>query len=470
MIEKNIMLSGIIILFFLVSTTALESCLAEDNPSILYVGGTGENNYVQIQDAIDVASDGDTVFVNSGIYYENIFVDKAIDLIGEDKNSTFIDGGESGNVIDVIVDMVNISGFTIRNSEKNLENASLVYAGIYAKSSFNNFFDCVIIDCHLGVILENSSNTYVNNCMIDSNFGGINFFNSLNCEIINCTILFNDPLFGISFQKTNYSTIFNCNVSSNNAFGLAMSESSNNTIYHNHFYNNFLFGVLVSRTVNFSCRENVLFENNFIDNKVLNVQDNCIDEFWDNGVRGNYWSDFHNESHGAFDNDSDGVADVPYGISPVYIGHVDNFPLMSPVKVGIEESEHDIVIVNVFPQNNDTVEGMVTVMGNAFCEDEEISILSVKVRIDDGAWQLADGTASWQFNFDSTDYENGSHIIYIYALGGEGGYSIMNVTVDIQNDLNKDGNNILPGFEILLVLVGVFTVLFLVKKANKRNL
>jgi len=33
------------------------------NGKTLYVGGTGEDNYTTIQDAIDDASEGDTVFV-----------------------------------------------------------------------------------------------------------------------------------------------------------------------------------------------------------------------------------------------------------------------------------------------------------------------------------------------------------------------------------------------------------------------
>jgi hypothetical protein len=42
----------------------------------LYVGGDGDGNYTRIQDAIDNASDEDTVFVydDSSPYYENVVV------------------------------------------------------------------------------------------------------------------------------------------------------------------------------------------------------------------------------------------------------------------------------------------------------------------------------------------------------------------------------------------------------------
>ncbi|RLF45340.1 MAG: hypothetical protein DRN29_06910, partial [Thermoplasmata archaeon] len=68
------------------------------NGNILYVGGSGTGNYSRIQDAIDDANDGDTIFVysNSSPYYEHIIINKSINLVGENKNTTIIDGNKEG--------------------------------------------------------------------------------------------------------------------------------------------------------------------------------------------------------------------------------------------------------------------------------------------------------------------------------------------------------------------------------------
>src|SRR4030043_809021 len=57
--------------------------------NILYVGGSGPNNYTKIQDAINDAIDGDTISVydDSSPYYENIIIEKSITLIGENRET-----------------------------------------------------------------------------------------------------------------------------------------------------------------------------------------------------------------------------------------------------------------------------------------------------------------------------------------------------------------------------------------------
>ena len=96
--------------------------------NILYVGGSGPGNYSIIQDAIDAASDGDTVFVYSGIYSDYfpdnhacVKITKSINLVGEDKNNTIINGNEHIRIILICGDGVSVSGFTMQNSGRCVE-------------------------------------------------------------------------------------------------------------------------------------------------------------------------------------------------------------------------------------------------------------------------------------------------------------------------------------------------------------
>ena len=74
---------------------------------------TVPDDYPTIQEAINNAADGDTIFVRSGTYYENVVVDKAVSLTGENVEGTVIDGGGSGSVVMIAANGVNVSGFTI---------------------------------------------------------------------------------------------------------------------------------------------------------------------------------------------------------------------------------------------------------------------------------------------------------------------------------------------------------------------
>jgi len=55
-------------------------------------GGIGsiERPFRTIQEAVDVAENGDTVLVHEGIYPENVDVDKALNLVGSDRDTTIV--------------------------------------------------------------------------------------------------------------------------------------------------------------------------------------------------------------------------------------------------------------------------------------------------------------------------------------------------------------------------------------------
>ncbi|UCE36873.1 MAG: hypothetical protein JSW00_15410 [Thermoplasmata archaeon] len=90
-----------------------------------------------------------------------------------------------------------------------------------------------------------------------------------------------------------------------------------------------------------------------------------------------------------------------------------------------------------------SVSGSVTIQGTAHDPDKGI-IESVYVSIDNKAsWKLATGTSSWTFEWDTTKYSNGEHIIYAKAYDGEDSSEIVSVTVTVDN-----GGNIAPQVSI----------------------
>jgi len=131
----------------------------------LYVGGDGPGNYSKIQDAIDDAGDFDTIFVfdYSSPYYEHVKIDKRINLVGEDRNTTVIDGDSSGDVVYVTADWVNISGFTIRNGDD----------GILIRSNHNTVSDNIISNNSDGIHYHNSICNKIIGNVISNNWRGV---------------------------------------------------------------------------------------------------------------------------------------------------------------------------------------------------------------------------------------------------------------------------------------------------------
>ena len=135
----------------------------------LYVGGSGPGNYTRIQDAIDNASDEDTVFVYSGTYHENIVIEtEGLTLTGENKYTTTIRSKNTAeNTTTIHAVHVTIQGFTIENAtgSSKLWDTS----GVFICSSNAVVRDNVICDNRLGLCALNivSNLTMCNNIFLD---------------------------------------------------------------------------------------------------------------------------------------------------------------------------------------------------------------------------------------------------------------------------------------------------------------
>jgi len=254
-----------------------------------FVGGHGPNNYSKIQDAIDNASDGDTIFVYSGIYYENIIVDKLLDIKGENKETTIIDGSKIDDIIRILTDEVTLTGFTLQNG-----GSSHVYAGIDILSNTNYISNNTISSNGVGIDLSNTEyNIIENNTIIDSSKNGMVLVNT-NRSIIRNNSFFKNWGSSIEIVYSNNNNIIgnyflfgygisiydsNSNLIKYNKFEATWSHgieiiSNNNIIVNNDFFHSgmYLRGEFYSNIINDNIVNNkpLIFligeENKFIDN------------------------------------------------------------------------------------------------------------------------------------------------------------------------------------------------------------
>jgi len=237
--NKKQILAIVVIFLFLglafapsISSRTEQSSMSILGGDILYVGGSGEGNYSRIQDAIDNASDGDTVFVydDSSPYYENVVVDKSINVIGENKDTTIIDAQGVDDVVYVFADEVYISGFTIKYSDDWEVDAGIEISN---GSYYTYIEDCIIKDNRFGIFAENGSHTTINECIINDNLDGSLIMWSTNWTIINS--IFMNRQWNLWIHNSHHNNINNCTFSNSsyNYFasrGIDFTGSGYNTV------------------------------------------------------------------------------------------------------------------------------------------------------------------------------------------------------------------------------------------------
>ena len=358
-------------LFLLVSVFSLSCsfCLSfvdgliiDADADLIYVDDDIGADYVSIQQAIDEASEDATIFVSSGFYNETVVIDKRLTLLGENNETTIIDGGKRSDVVTISSDGVCFSGFTIQNSSSTVRNgwwragiriiASDVLVenniirnnlnGVFVKrvenlSVRNNLFyddsltfypydadfdprpdlkrihydhvieDNLVNDKPLVYMVDES------NQMISSDLGQLILINCTNVSVRNVSISSAD--FPVFFVFCENCALLNCSFFDNQG-ECTLLNSDDNIVSGNVFTDNF-HGLLLD----YGSESNVISKNLFCDNRFCgliceffsNQNKILFNDFinnsganaflikaFQNDWHGNYWSDWKGLTHSVF--------------------------------------------------------------------------------------------------------------------------------------------------------------------------
>jgi len=274
--------------------------------------------------------------------------------------------------------------------------------GIYLGGSSNNdMFGNSITHSLFGISLDNSSNNSISGNNMTANTNCIALSNSSANTISRNNLANNSD--GISLSNyAAYNRILENNITANSNNGIAFDSSSNNSIIGNNITANNLSGFYLYRSSN-----NTFCYNNIVHNALqVYVYDSA--NVWDDGVEGNYWSNYT-----GVDPDHDGIGNSLHEISQ---NNTDRYPLM-----GMFHSFDTSLGCNVNVVSNSSVGGFeysafassiridvsnsTTTQDYGFCRvcipHVLINASEISVTIDDGAAQV--------LHFNEATYDNGTH-------------------------------------------------------------
>lgn len=280
-------------------------------------------------------------------------------------NTTITDNDILDNHRGVSLSASNSIVITKNNILSNIDSGIRVTDSYNATISGNN-----ISKSDFGIALITSNNSTFTDNNIFTNKYGIYTFKSENNAFLDNNISSNKD-FGIWLSESTKNLLANNNIFSNDKVGIYTSGSTENLLTGNNIYvnnqqgielvnsnNNILSGNTISKnlingTLLYNSSDNMIFHNNFINNTRSLTSVNSINSL-DNGIEGNYWSDYHGT-----DEDQDGIGNSPYIIDE---NNQDNYPLMakfSGFTITYERETHDAYIISNStisqPQFNETL-------------------------------------------------------------------------------------------------------------------
>lgn len=332
------------------------------------------DDYPTIQDAINAANEGDTIFVRKGTYEgaenQTLMINKSISLIGENAENTKINIHPewvtstiftttiSGYACPIRIEAndVRLSGFTITSdggqlfvsANRTQITDNIITIHLQVNTGLMIITDYTTIARNVltrGLSIVGSYSTVVANNFSRTNMGVSGSFNVIYGNIVDG----DKNLVGIGLGDGHgnmivNNTITNCNtgiliggvqgidniictnrIVGNNKGVVVTDHANNNNFYANYIENNQI-GASLGYKIPLETI-NTFYHNNFVNNaQQVNTNDTVYHNgLFDNGKEGNYWSDYSGS-----DMNGDGIGDTPYVID---VKRQDRYPLIAPFDI-----------------------------------------------------------------------------------------------------------------------------------------
>ena len=204
--------------------------------NVLFVGE--QSMYPSIQYAINDASYSDTIIVNNGVYKENIYINKPLNISSANgyETTTIIPFDSFSSIVLLNHDNCLINGFTIYGFESTYSYRGAIQVNSDYCSISNNRIG---IDEHQtntkGIMLFYSNHTQIKKNLLNFNNFGMDLTRSDNNIIIDNVCLYNN--YGISFSFSEKNIVATNSCQNNKYYGIRIG-SQFNIIYDNQLNSN----------------------------------------------------------------------------------------------------------------------------------------------------------------------------------------------------------------------------------------
>ncbi|MHA1754164.1 MAG: right-handed parallel beta-helix repeat-containing protein [Candidatus Odinarchaeia archaeon] len=428
------------------------------------------DEYGSITEAINNATDGQTVYVKSGVYNEYITINKALQIIGENKANTIIRGNGTGILFKIVSDNVSISGFWMQNAETAIHLKKVKNCRILG-NKFTNFSTYSTLTGGIAIYADSCNNlTIKENFATDADYFLLCLLSSNNCKISYNTFISDRRMCQAIKLENSHNNIIEWNKIYGKPElvtegGIGLSHSNGNLIRFNDIKENDWCGislyisdktVIMGNNITFQRIQTGLYMYNSIDTLIYcnNFIANLKDVIMEGGVKntcwhhlglGNYWDKYEGE-----DNNYDGIGDTPY----IAEGQNDTCPLMGqyyPFRLFVEGKKEIIDVVS-----NSTI-----IKFNS-ANQENIS-LKVAGELGHHGFSLIKIPKSLIRNPNAT--VNGKIPLKVNIKENED-FALLYMLYTYEQEENEI--NVIPEFSLwpLLLLLACLTLLFLTKKES----